>query len=171
MNPIAHDVSDSSLGRAPRLAGICPEQRSTFREVAFSPTWYAANMKTLLPYLHFPGNCEAALAFYSAALGGKVTRLSRFSDGPMKVPETKKQQIRFLASDGLDEREAGAPSTALRLTLEFTDRDEQERVFAALAGDGGSVKMPLSDQFWGARFGMVVDRYGFTWMLNAETPK
>lgn len=138
-------------------------------------------MTTLLPYLHFAGNCELALTFYRDAFGGTVTRLSRFSEGPMKVPEAKQQQImharfeaeniRFMASDGLDEQAASAPSTAIRLTLEFTDRTELERVFAALASDGGAVKMPLSDQFWGARFGMVVDRFGFTWMLNAETPR
>jgi PhnB protein len=28
--------------------------------------------------------------------------------------------------------------------------------------------MPLADQFWGARFGMLIDQFGIAWMLNWE---
>ena len=28
--------------------------------------------------------------------------------------------------------------------------------------------MPLQDTFWGASFGMLVDKYGISWMLNRE---
>jgi PhnB protein len=30
------------------------------------------------------------------------------------------------------------------------------------------VTMPLADQFWGAYFGMLVDRFGVQWMVNCE---
>jgi PhnB protein len=35
---------------------------------------------------------------------------------------------------------------------------------------GGTVTMPLGEQFWG-RFGMLQDRYGVQWMLNHEAPR
>ena len=38
--------------------------------------------------------------------------------------------------------------------------------FESLA-DGGEVTMGLHDSFWGARFGMVVDRFGVSWMFSA----
>jgi PhnB protein len=33
------------------------------------------------------------------------------------------------------------------------------------------VTMPLQDTFWGARFGMLIDKFGVSWMLNCELPK
>lgn len=37
--------------------------------------------------------------------------------------------------------------------------------------DGARVIMPLENTFWGARFGMLIDRFGISWMFNAELPK
>jgi PhnB protein len=31
--------------------------------------------------------------------------------------------------------------------------------------------MPLQDQFWGARFGMLKDKFGVPWMFNFELPR
>jgi len=44
---------------------------------------------------------------------------------------------------------------------------EAERIFHALA-EGGSVRMPIEETFWAARFGMLVDRFGTPWMINCE---
>jgi PhnB protein len=32
--------------------------------------------------------------------------------------------------------------------------------------DGGSVLMPIEKQMWGDEFGMCVDRFGISWMVN-----
>jgi PhnB protein len=42
-----------------------------------------------------------------------------------------------------------------------------QKAFDALA-KGGSITMPLMDQFWGAKFGMLTDAYGINWMFNCE---
>jgi PhnB protein len=42
--------------------------------------------------------------------------------------------------------------------------------FDALAV-GGKVLMPLQDMFWGAKFGMLRDAYGISWMFNCELKK
>jgi PhnB protein len=47
-------------------------------------------------------------------------------------------------------------------------KEEEDKLFTALA-KGGSITMPLQDTFWGARFGMVRDRFGITWMFNLDT--
>jgi PhnB protein len=31
--------------------------------------------------------------------------------------------------------------------------------------------MPLDNTFWGARFGMIKDKYGIGWMFNCELKK
>jgi PhnB protein len=68
-----------------------------------------------------------------------------------------------MASDG----RAGAAQKGgnISLSLGTSDRAEGERVFNALA-EGGTVDMPLADQFWGARFGQLTDRFGIDWMIN-----
>ena len=50
--------------------------------------------------------------------------------------------------------------------LQYEGRADIDRHFAALS-EGGSVEEPLQDTFWGARFGMVIDRFGTHWMFNA----
>jgi PhnB protein len=136
-------------------------------------------MKTLIPYLNFNGTCEQALNFYAEAFNGKVTMISRFGDGPMQVPDAQKnhvmharfeaENIRFMASDGMD-KDKVQPGGNVQLSIDFTDRAEMERVWAKLE-KGGTVKMPLGDQFWGARFGMLEDKFGIHWMLNTENKK
>src|SRR5258705_3370502 len=135
-------------------------------------------MKTLIPYLHFNGTCEEALKFYAEAFSGKVTQISRFGEAPTQMPDDKKNQvmharfeaenIRFMASDAMDKKIV--PGSTVRLSIDFTDQDEMERVWSRLE-KGSTVVMPLGDQFWGARFGMLEDKYGIGWMLNSEIKK
>lgn len=51
------------------------------------------------------------------------------------------------------------------LSLNCETAAEADQLFAAL-GAGGTVKMALADQFWGAKFGMLVDEFGITWLVN-----
>ena len=55
---------------------------------------------------------------------------------------------------------------ALRPYNEVADAVEAKRCFDALA-DGGTVVMPLGKTFWSPSFGMLTDRYGVGWMINA----
>jgi PhnB protein len=136
-------------------------------------------MKTLTPYLSFQGTCEAALAHYAEAFGGRITELKRFGDAPAGASKHPNKEhvmharfeadgIRLMASDGRDKNAVNPADPQITLSLEISDRDEQQRVFDKLA-DGGKVTMPLADQFWG--FGMVVDKFGVLWMLNSENKK
>ncbi|HUN49514.1 MAG TPA: VOC family protein [Candidatus Sulfotelmatobacter sp.] len=129
------------------------------------------------PYLHFDGNCEAALDFYRRALGAEVTMLMRFKDSPepldpAMVPagsENKVMHASFriggsnvMASDG---RCQGKPSfQGFSLTLTAANEAEADRYFNALA-DGGKIGMPLAKTFFSPRFGMLTDRFGVNWMV------
>ena len=44
---------------------------------------------------------------------------------------------------------------------------ETTQIFNGLA-EGGQVVMPLDDMFWGAKYGMLVDKFGVQWMVNGE---
>jgi hypothetical protein len=47
------------------------------------------------PYLHYNGNCEAALKYYQKVLGAKIEAMFPFGDGPpeMQVPADYKTKI------------------------------------------------------------------------------
>jgi PhnB protein len=53
------------------------------------------------------------------------------------------------------------------LNVNCESLEEIERLFATL-GAGGTPVMPLQDTIWGARFGMLRDRFGVQWMFNFE---
>jgi len=133
-------------------------------------------MKTLNPYLNFAGNCEEALNFYQQCFNGKIETMKSFSEAGMDVPENWKdkichaefrvEDIYFMASDGMDPTPI-KPNNAVTLSINFTDLNEQETIFNALA-EGGNIIMPLKDTFWNARFGMLADKFGVNWMFNCD---
>lgn len=128
----------------------------------------------LTPYLMFNGNCEEALNFYSATIGGEVKHLSRFEGSPAESLSADNQKvmhatfegngIAFMASDGA---QPVSNNGNIYLCLDFKDAKAMESIFNLLS-EGGSITMPLQDTFWGARFGMLTDRFGMNWMFNSE---
>jgi PhnB protein len=135
-------------------------------------------MKTLNPYLSFAGNCQEALNFYKDAFGGEVVSIQTFGEAPVDMEgitkdsimhsEFRAEGVSFMASDALSPARAGSGNITLNITLD--SEQEQDTVFSKLA-DGGKVTMPLNDTFWGARFGMLIDKFGISWMLNCEKKK
>ena len=133
--------------------------------------------RTITAFLNFDGRCEEALAFYTTALGATVDVLMRYRDapeseaGPMGDPE-KIMHCSFrigattvMASDC---QCAGAPAFAgISLALDVADEADAARCFTAL-GAGGVVHMPLGKTFWSSAFGVVSDRFGVCWMINAR---
>ena len=128
------------------------------------------------PYIMFSGNCEEAINFYKEALGGEIRQLSRYGDAPMPIPDDYKKKIMhvslylenamFMASDAHPDAPVPRESN-IHLSLNTGNVDDQEKKFNKLA-EGGKVTMPLQDTFWGARFGMLTDKFGVNWMLNCE---
>jgi PhnB protein len=60
--------------------------------------------------------------------------------------------------------------TNLSLSLNFKSVEDIDKTFAALS-DSATVTMPLQDTFWGARFGMLTDKFGINWMFNHDIKK
>ena len=57
--------------------------------------------------------------------------------------------------------------TNVHLNIDCESVEEIDRLFGALSA-GGTVTMPLQDTFWGARFGLLNDKFGVQWMFNCE---
>jgi PhnB protein len=127
------------------------------------------------PYLQFQGRCEEALAFYRRAAGAEVEMMVRFGDMPGGPPEAADKVMHavarigetvIMASDG--ERSGRPVFEGFSLSLTVADDAEAERLFAAL-GDGGQVRMPMSSTPFASRFGILVDRFGVSWMVVAQS--
>jgi len=129
------------------------------------------------PYLFFNGRCEAAFKFYETILGGKIEAMITHEGTPAAdhVPADWRNKImhaRFVVGDKVLMGSDAPPDRfeepkGFFVTLGLTDTAEAERIFHALA-ENGTVRMPLQQTFWAARFGMLVDRFGIPWMINCE---
>lgn len=133
----------------------------------------------LITYVNFAGNCEEALNFYKEALDAEILQISHMGDGQMEVPEHVKGKVMHarlkIGENVLYMSDTFDPSSVVQgnnisLSLQPETVTQTEDLFNKLSA-GGTVKMPLQDTFWGARFGMFVDKFGIHWMLNCELKK
>ena len=131
----------------------------------------------LTPYIHFAGNAEEALNFYKDVLNGEIVMLSRYGDSPVPADEDYKQKIihaRLVFGENMimisDTFKGNAVHTNgnIQLSVDVPDKLQLETVFGKMAA-GGKIVMPLQDQFWGATFGMLQDKFGVNWMFNHTT--
>ena len=133
----------------------------------------------LITYLTFAGNCEEAINFYKEALGAEVLLVSRMGDSKMEIAEVLKNKImharlrigenELYMSDTFDASSVKQGNN-ISLSIQIDDTVQLEKLFNGLS-TGGTVKMPLEDTFWGARFGMFIDKFGIHWMMNCELKK
>jgi PhnB protein len=130
----------------------------------------------LTPYIHFQGNAEEAMNFYAEALGGKIVSINRYGDSPMPSDEDYKQKVmhgRLEFDDNLimisDTFKGNIVKTEgnVQLSVDVPEEGKIDEVFKKMA-EGGTVTMELQDTFWGARFGMLKDKFGVSWMFNHE---
>lgn len=129
-------------------------------------------------YLTFNGNCREAMTFYKSCIGGGQLDLMTFADAPGSDPAHKDKimHAKLSHNDFVLMASDGRPGTPVKigenvhLSVDCKSRDEMLKVFNALA-EKGKVTMPPEQQFWGAFFGMLTDRYGVHWMFNCETKK
>lgn len=134
-------------------------------------------MTQINAYLTFDGNCLEAMTFYHECFGGKLTVMTN-EESPMgaDIPAELKKRIMhaniikdglvLMASDGIPNKPLVTGDT-ITLSLNCSTEAEIDDLYAKLSA-GGQQNMPLGDQFWGAKFGMLTDKFGMNWMLNFD---
>lgn len=137
----------------------------------------------LNPYLNFAGNAEEAFTFYQSVFGGELF-IQRMSDVPgmddlpekekdyamhVSIPIGKGQTL--MASDCLDSRgHVLHVGNNNYISVTPDSRAEADRLFNGLSA-GGTVEMPMEEQFWGDYFGSFKDKFGVQWMINFPVGK
>ncbi len=133
--------------------------------------------KPIQPYLHFDENCREAMNFYQGLFGGELV-LMPIGDSPAKdqFPKELHQQVlhaslkngefNIMASDMCGQG-ALNQGNSVQLSLDCSSEDEIKDLYQKLS-EGGKILDDLKEQFWGALFAMVIDKFGVRWMLSYE---
>lgn len=132
-----------------------------------------------IPYLSFNGTCADAMRFYESVLGGKIKVMMSGAETPMadQIPKEFANRIMNaqLELPGGSLLYAGdCPAhlpyegmKGVNITLNFNHVDEAEAIFNKLA-EGGQITMPYSPTFWAKKFGMLIDKFSVSWIINGE---
>lgn len=131
------------------------------------------------PQLAFNGNCREAFETYAALFDGKISVMNTFGANqshalpPGSAPAAN-ERIRFAELRFGDHilRGNDVPADAFRsmrgfsLSAHLHSGDEARRIFSALS-ERGAVTTPLTKVDWADLFGMVIDRFGVSWIILA----
>jgi PhnB protein len=128
----------------------------------------------LNPYLSFRDNAREAMEFYHSVFGGKLTSstFGEFQASEDPGEQDKIMHAMLVSDSGLtlmgSDTPAGmeySPGTAYSVSLSGENESELHGYWDKLS-DGGTVTMPLEPAPWGDTFGMCVDRFGTSWLVN-----
>src|SRR5713101_6771573 len=120
---------------------------------------------TLTPHLTVR-DADKALEFYKNALGAEVLQVARMPDGKVLHAALRIGDSMLMLNDefpefgGLSPLSTGGTGVTIHIYTGDVDAASKQAVSA-----GAQVKMPLMDQFWGDRYGIVADPFGHQWSL------
>lgn len=133
----------------------------------------------LTPQLSIPDNrATEAIEFYKVAFGAteryRLLANEPMGSEPSRTPDDTRVMhahllvngASILLNDQFPEYNPGKPSQpgAFNLHLQVDDADVwYDRAVKA----GATGTMPLTDMFWGDRYGQLTDPFGYTWAIGA----
>jgi PhnB protein len=131
----------------------------------------------LNPYLNFNGTTKQAMAFYESVFGGTLT-IGTF--GEMGMPDSpdadKVMHSQLETEAGYTIMAADVPShmeyspmAGCSVSLSGDDGERLHAYWEKLSAKG-TVTMPMQKQSWGDEFGMCVDEFGVSWLVNISEP-
>jgi PhnB protein len=133
----------------------------------------------LNPYLSFRDSAREAMEFYHSVFGGELTAntFAEFQASEDPAEQDKIMHSQLETGRGLVIMAADTPNSmdltpGSNFAVSLSGEDEAElRGYWDKLSEGGTVTMPLDKAPWGDTFGMCVDKFGVSWMVNvAGTP-
>lgn len=128
----------------------------------------------LNPYLNFRENAREAMEFYRSVFGGELSIMTfgemQMSEDPAEFEKVMHSQLE--TPGGLILQAADVPNVMqltpgdnVSVSVHGDDNAELTGYWDRLAS-GGTITVPFEIAPWGDRFGMLVDKFGITWLLN-----
>ena len=131
----------------------------------------------LNPYLTFIGRARSAMEFYSSVFGGELTLQTLKDANAARSPEQEEliMHARLITPDGMtlmasDDPESEAESKNVSIAVSGEDEKILRGYFDKLV-EGATIEVPFESAPWGDTFGMLTDKFGIRWMINAVRPK
>lgn len=132
------------------------------------------------PHLCFDGQCREAIQLYQQLLGGTILTMLTYGESPMASSTDPAWHDRIVhATLVLDEIELTGvdvmPGSYRRpqgffVTLAVDEVIRARDIFGSL-GQGGVIQVPFEKTFWSPGFGVLVDRFGVPWEINANVER
>jgi PhnB protein len=134
---------------------------------------------TTTTHLNFRGNAGAALAFYQAAFDGQLTVVTYGQAG-----QAERDDEAGHVMWGQVTTDSGFRVMAFDVPASRPWHPGENAVFVAVAGssaaditgpwdklmEGGTVLQPLAPAQWSPLYGMLMDRFGITWIISVAGP-
>jgi PhnB protein len=120
---------------------------------------------TVTPYLVVSSGSEA-IEFYKKAFGAKEMLRHSTPDGKVLNAQLKIGDSMLMLSDEFPGSDTKSPLTlgTSTVTLHIYAKDV-DKLWEQATSVGAKIIMPLSNQFWGERYGQLVDPFGHRWSL------
>jgi len=128
----------------------------------------------LTPYINFRDNAREAMDFYHSVFGGELSRSTYAEFGVSEDPseQDKIMHSQLETAGGLVLMAADTPkrmdfhaTSNHSVSLSGEDESELRGYWDGLSA-GGTVTAPFEKAPWGDTFGMCVDTFGVSWMVN-----
>lgn len=126
---------------------------------------------------HFAvSDAAAAIDFYKAAFGAVETaRHLAPNSGKIMHAALKIANHDLMLNDDFSAEMGSKPETAEALggcpVIFHLQTENADAAWAKAVAAGAKVKMPLQDQFWGDRYGMLRDPFGLYWSIGQTISK
>jgi PhnB protein len=124
----------------------------------------------VIPYLMVRGASDA-IAWYQRALGAEeLVRMPMEGSDKLMHCELRINDGPVFLSDEFAEYGASLGDGPRGVTM-FLRVDDADRWYNRALEAGATVRMEIADQFWGDRFGEVVDPFGHGWAFASAIQK
>ena len=139
-------------------------------------------MITVNPYLYFNGNCEEAFNFYKSVFEAEFQYMGRYKDVPqadrhifqqqdnkiMHVSLPLSKETVLMGADNVEAHKEAMSYANFSLSINTDKKEEADKLFKRLS-EGGIIRLPMNQTFWGSYYGIVNDRFGINWKISFET--
>lgn len=118
--------------------------------------------QTMTPQLTLD-NASESIEWYKSAFGAEEMARSAGPDGKIMHADLKIGNARFFVNDvmmGKGPKAFGGSPASFWLYV-----DDSDAFFAHAVSAGATVQMPMADQFWGDRAGLIADPAGYSWWI------
>ncbi len=134
-------------------------------------------LPAITPHLTVKGGIEA-IKYYEKAFGAEECQRMLAQDGKrllhavLLINDSPVMLCdEFSEHDGGTKSPQSAGGASVAIHLELKKPKHVDELVAQATDAGGTVLMPVADQFWGARYGRLRDPFGHVWSIGAPLKK